>query len=325
MLNGTEITSTQYICDTSAFSNPYVGDLVITNASELAAAQQYTAVIGSLYIQVSDAKVSLSQLAYVQGTVSTCGDAGDLPLTTLEAPELLRFGGWLDLSCNPQLASLSMPKLQSAGNLWIGPSALTSLALPSLTALTEPMGSPLFAVSDNPQLNDCDAYRVLNQLPKSGLSIYNQFSGNIECKDGQLLCPTVGVGADASFRFCNKVVSDYGDARLLCKSIGTGWDTLYFTSDAERRTCATELPGLGDTWLGYTDIKNEGTFVWEQTTTPAYAPQDTGNATAWQSLARANDSNTNCATFRPNGGEEKFTHANCVSSDPFAVACRMLP
>jgi hypothetical protein len=320
-LGSGEVDTTQYICDTSVFANAYAGDLYINSAADLARAQQYTAVLGGIYINYSGAS-----LALVLYDVSTCDSSG-VPATSFSAPKLASIGGDLDVSCNTELASLSLPVLRSIGDdLYIESTKLTSLSLPALETVSDG-----FNVRDNTLLNDCGAYMLLKQLSNKNSFPRVNVSGNIECTDTNQLCPVTPIGADMTFRICFGSDRNYATSRTMCQSIGAKWDLLYFNSNAELGTVASAFRSFNyqkDFWVGYSDSGTEGTFVWVQNSSGTYAPQS-GNppwGTGQPDNGGTGGLDEDCAHTGYNwqdNNEYRFNDRPCT--DSLATVCRYLP
>jgi hypothetical protein len=126
-LESSEVTATQYVCDSSNINNWFFGDVHITAASDLAMLDGIQVIVGGLFFDGPfGADVSFPDLQVVTGDVSlTSGNGGGtrpvtprpsplLGLNSLSFPALTRVSGSISLKYQEDLTSYSMPRLVSA-------------------------------------------------------------------------------------------------------------------------------------------------------------------------------------------------------------------
>jgi hypothetical protein len=137
----------------------YTGDVVITDAASLAAAQGYGKIVGNLTVSGAEAaEVELPNLVWVTGNVTDSGSPGR---TALRLPKLRRVDGAVTVSNATSLTALGLSKLTvvKQGLELSGLSVLGSLALAKL----EMVGGTL-AIRQNAQLPMCQATAVKDRV-----------------------------------------------------------------------------------------------------------------------------------------------------------------
>ncbi len=145
VLQASEVTSTQYLCDTSNIDAWYLGDVHLATPADLARLDGIQVIIGSLYFDgPCGADVTLPDLQIVSRSIFlTAGNGGGarpvhvpgiVGFQSLTFPALTRVGENFDIDNQEDLTLVSAPKLVSAGyveayyNL-----RLATIDLPSLT------------------------------------------------------------------------------------------------------------------------------------------------------------------------------------------------
>jgi hypothetical protein len=329
-LEAAEVESTQYVCNTGAFSNVYFGNLTLTSAADIQAAQGYTGILGTLRIEpqaVSPATtvdVTLPNLRFVQGDVfSGCGLANDeSDARTWSFPELeIVTGAFSTSDCNPLLESISAPKLTRSGPVSIWFTLLTSLSLPSLREL---FGNAELNADNNASLSSCDVIGIVHTLRLNGWDGSWSAVGTIDCTSAAGLCRTIPVGSNSTdFRLCYTDIN-WPSAKTLCESIGPNWGLLYLTSDAERVNLIDSAFSPYSFWTAYNDEAVINTWVWDRTLTGnTYAPQSYTDGDLWIDGEPNGDDIENCAEFHSTGETGQLNDSTCDVAN-HKPACRYL-
>lgn len=119
VLGQDEITATDYVCD-----NVYVGDLEITQFTDMAALAELTAVTGELRTAFCGtlAEISLPALRVVGGDIhfQSCS-----ALASVSLPALERVAGQVQIAYNPALTALDLSALRDTSGLTIRESPLS--------------------------------------------------------------------------------------------------------------------------------------------------------------------------------------------------------
>jgi hypothetical protein len=324
-LEAAEVDSTQYVCSTSnSFTNVYFRDLTLRSAADVEAAQAYTGILGSLFIEptaiapATTVDVVLPNLRFVHGSImSDCGgsQARIWSFPELEVVTSQIFTG----ECDETLESVSAPKLMRSGGIDI--SAVPLLSSISLPSLRQIIGNAAFNVGDNQSLNNCEVLPIIHALRVNGWTGEWSTSENIECTSPTQVCRTTPVGTNSTdFRLCyDEVVWTAGKA--LCESIGAGWGLLYLRSNAERLSLQGGFQQIAF-WAGYNDRAVDGTWVWDLSPTGnTYAPQ-INDGVFWRGEEPNGGGTENCSEMRIDQGSMAANDLSC--GDSRMPACRYL-
>ncbi|HEY1817784.1 MAG TPA: C-type lectin domain-containing protein [Kofleriaceae bacterium] len=219
VLDPSEVQSTFYVCDQAPTPDPlanvYYGELVITSAADIAAAQSYSGVIGDLIVAPSDdtqpLDVELPNLTFVAGEITDCGGGQEeAGITAAHAPKLapvsqsetvslaaLQTVGSVDFECGRELESLAFPALTAIhGDLTLRNAAVTGWSAPvlatveestfvsatSLTTLALPPAGEGPAddvtIEGNPSLDDCAMDELAGTIRRAGFRGQILVAGN---------------------------------------------------------------------------------------------------------------------------------------------------
>lgn len=177
--------------------------------------------------------------------------------TSLSFP-LLADARRIQVSNNGYLSTISFAMLANGGDLTIRDNdVLAGLNMPLLSS------AGFVNVYDNAMLAHCEAYRVLTNI--SGPLPYFNISGNDDtatCGAADI-CRSVTVAPFTTpLRHCF-VQQSWTEALSTCTAIGTGASLLWFTSAAEVTAVHDAIVAgvLTESWIGYSDVAIDGTFV----------------------------------------------------------------
>jgi hypothetical protein len=349
VLDGSEVDSTQVVCNKDSFSKVLTGNLNLFTTADVALAQSYTGVIGNVYLDARltppamTMEVILPKLTFISGSLTTtCGSAakairlpaleqvggrvtlgcGGAPLETVEAPALKTVGDIVTIT--GPVATLSLPELKDVNGLSLTSTAATTFPFPSLTRVRD--GS--FEVTDNGSLDECSVIARAHAIRGAqAIAGFMSISGNLACAAVTDVCPIVPVGADTdNFRLCYRRVASWSAAKTLCESLGAGWSLMYLSSEAERASLegtafSASSANTNSTWMGYFDTGHEGTWTWIQNIVGnTYAPQTTVDG-LWHTAEPNGSFGENCAVLYPD--RLRANDSTCSSVNPLA-GCRRL-
>jgi hypothetical protein len=157
MLDASEVTNTQYVCNGVVPSTTHFGSVSISSAADVTAAQDYAVIVGALTIEPTfSGMMSLHNLQVVTGPLDAEGDNAnsvDLDMPALASAEYIEIEGVAGLTAltfdaltsasaievddMPDLATISVAKLTSTAMDIEDNSALTSVSAPLVATGTE--------------------------------------------------------------------------------------------------------------------------------------------------------------------------------------------
>ncbi|HEY3803686.1 MAG TPA: C-type lectin domain-containing protein [Kofleriaceae bacterium] len=276
-LDPDEVQSTFYICDQAPTPDPladvYYGELVITSAADIAAAQSYTGVVGDLIVMPSNdtqpLDVELPNLTFVAGEITDCGEGGDQAgIVAARAPKLapvpqsetvslaaLQTAGSIDFECGQELESLTFPALTAIhGDLTLLGSEVTGWSAPvlasveestlvlgtSLTTLTlPPAGEGLGAqvtIEGNASLDDCAMDELAGAIRRAGFR-------------GQIVVDENGAGSGSGSGSGDEVGCT--DVTHICQPVTIGGDATDWREcmqSTDFTDARSMCQGLGSGW-----------------------------------------------------------------------------
>lgn len=199
--------------------------------------------------------LSLPKLARVGELYITYNDA----LTAMDLSSLAR-ADFIRVWNNPVLPALSLPELAYVNSFDISSNnVLATLTAPRLTFVRD-----LLAISGNPMLFECAAWRLRTGLSSNAdPAVYIAFNDTSVACTAADLCRIVHVtGIGGTLWQCLKRMS-FADAQTLCRGIGRDSALAWVTSDAEwlalKSAAASGVVRGG--WIGYSDAATEGTWI----------------------------------------------------------------
>ena len=279
ILEASEITATQYICNDTPASSIFVGNLVIQSQAQLSQLSGVQRVIGNLELSGDlGATASFPGLQIVSGGLSV--DGVTTSATQLSFPDL-QFAESLDFSHLATVQRITLPALTATDFLSVeNDPALVELDAPLLGQTTglELFNAPLLTTTQLPSLVKISGYLQAYQLPsyshcevehltvqgdqpavyEQGTDLSQTCTAADECGKLEL---TLNNG-DTAYQ-CD-YPHTWQASQALCQQLGTGADLLWFESAAELAAfqALAQTHVLRDgSWLGYSRVAPHGAFA----------------------------------------------------------------